>query len=179
MNSHQEQHCSDRRRTPEVLAVQGTGERELVSGPRDEGNNSIPSGPTPHLMINLSQQRRDLLKRYGLALALSTLALFLRGVLPFGEGVAPYAFVAPCPEAWYGGRGPWWLRFAHPKALVLVRPPVHSFQVSSDHALASFSSVSRLSPLRRGSPTCRSRAACQRRTIPHSRAVLVRRVLGD
>ena len=32
----------------------------------------------------------DLLKRYGLALGLACLALFLRGVLPFPEGAAIY-----------------------------------------------------------------------------------------
>ena len=89
MNDHHEQHCSHTRRTPEVLAVQGTGERELASGPQDERKN-IPPGPVPDLSINLPQNRRDLLKRYGLALVLAGLALFLRGVLPYPEGTSIY-----------------------------------------------------------------------------------------
>jgi PAS domain S-box-containing protein len=139
VNDHHEQHCSDTRRTPEVLAVQGTGEREFASGPQHEGSNSIPSEPTPRFSINLSQQRRDPLRRYGLALALSSLALFLRGVLPFGEGVAPYqlSLAAVVLSAWYGGRGPGWLAslISVTGVWYLFVPPVHSFQVSSDHAL--------------------------------------------
>ncbi|MGZ9014791.1 MAG: PAS domain-containing protein, partial [Burkholderiales bacterium] len=89
--------------------------------------------------MNLPQQRRDLLKRYGLALALPSLALFLRGVLPFGEGVAPYqlSIVAVVLSAWYGGRRPGWLAslISVTGVWYLFVPPVYSFRVSSDHAL--------------------------------------------
>ena len=40
------------------------------------------------LAMNLLRKSRDLLKRYGLAVALAGLALSLRGVLPFPEGTA-------------------------------------------------------------------------------------------
>jgi PAS domain S-box-containing protein len=139
VNDHHGQHPSDTRRTKEVLGVQGTGEREFASARQHEENKSIPSGPTPGFTSNLSQQRRDLLKRYGLALALSSLALFLRGVLPYGEGVAPYqlSIVAVVLSAWYGGRGPGWFAslISVTGVWYLFVPPVYSFRVSSDHAL--------------------------------------------
>ena len=88
--------------------------------------------------MNLPQQRRDLFKRYGLALVLAGLALFLRGVLPFREGIAPYqiAIVAVILSAWYGGRGPGWLAslICVAGAWYLFVPPVYSF-TAPDHAL--------------------------------------------
>src|SRR4029453_5497274 len=80
-----------------------------------------------------------LLKRYGLALALAGLALFLRGVLPLKEGTAIYQLpiAAVVLSAWYGGRGPG--LFA---SLICVTgssywfvPPVNSFATSPDHVL--------------------------------------------
>ena len=138
MNDHLEQHGSPTRRTPEVLAEQATGEREFAGGPQNERNN-VPHGPTPGLTISLRADRRDLLKRYGLALILAGLALFVRGVLPFQEGTSIYqlSLAAVILSAWYGGRGPGW--FA---SLICVTgvwymfvPPAYSLRVSSDHAL--------------------------------------------
>ena len=50
----------------------------------------------------------DLLKGYGVAVALAGLALTLRGVLPHPEGVGTYQLplAAVVLSAWYGGRGP-------------------------------------------------------------------------
>jgi C4-dicarboxylate-specific signal transduction histidine kinase len=88
---------------------------------------------------DLARKRRDLLQRYGLALALAGLALFLRGVLPFREGTAIYQLplAAVVLSAWYGGRGPGLLA-----SLICITgasywfvPPVKSFATSADHAL--------------------------------------------
>ena len=58
--------------------------------------------------MNLPPKTQDLLKRYGLALALAGLALFLRGALPFPQGAGIYQLLlaAVVLSAWYGGRGP-------------------------------------------------------------------------
>ena len=50
--------------------------------PQDEVEN-ISSWTGAGLAMNLLRESRDLLKRYGVALALAGLALLLRGVLPF------------------------------------------------------------------------------------------------
>jgi PAS domain S-box-containing protein len=85
------------------------------------------------------QQTRDLLKRYGVALGLAGLALFLRGVLPFREGTAIYQLplVAVLLSAWYGGRGPGLLAsvICITGVLYWFVPPVKSFEISPDHAL--------------------------------------------
>jgi PAS domain S-box-containing protein len=79
------------------------------------------------------------LARYGLALALSGLALLIRGVLPIPEGAAIYQLplAAVVLSAWYGGRGPGW--FA---SLICIMgssywfvPPVNSFETSPEHVL--------------------------------------------
>jgi PAS domain S-box-containing protein len=88
----------------------------------------------------LPRSRRDLLKCYGLALALALLALSLRGLLPLKEGTAIYQLplAAVVLSAWYGGRGPG--LFA---SLICITgnwywfvPPVNSFAISPDHMLA-------------------------------------------
>ena len=88
---------------------------------------------------DLARKSRDLLKRYGLALALAGLALFLRGVLPFREGTSVYQLplAAIVLGAWYGGRGPGLLA-----SLICITavgywfvPPVNSFAIALDHVL--------------------------------------------
>jgi PAS domain S-box-containing protein len=95
--------------------------------------------PGAHGAGDLARKRRDLLKRYGVALGLAALALFLRGVLPFREGTAIYQLplVAVLLSAWYGGRGPGLLASAICITGVLYWfvPPVKSFEISADHAL--------------------------------------------
>ena len=82
---------------------------------------------------------RDLLMRYGVALGLAGLALFLRGVLPFREGTAIYQLplVAVLLSAWYGGRGPGLLASAICITGVWYWfiPPARSFEISPDHVL--------------------------------------------
>ncbi|MGZ9058958.1 MAG: DUF4118 domain-containing protein [Burkholderiaceae bacterium] len=89
--------------------------------------------------MNLPQNRRDLLKRYGLALVLAGLALSLRGVLPFKEGTSIYQLplAAVILSAWYGGRGPGWLAsfLCVTGVWYMFVPPAYSFRVSSDHVL--------------------------------------------
>jgi PAS domain S-box-containing protein len=95
--------------------------------------------PGAHGAGDLARKRRDLLKRYGVALGLAGLALFLRGVLPFREGTAIYQLplVAVLLSAWYGGRGPGLLA-----SVICITgvsywfvPPVKSFETSPDHLL--------------------------------------------
>ena len=107
--------------------------------PQDEVEN-ISSWTGAGLAMNLLRKRRDLLKRYGLALALAGLALFLRGVLPFPEGTSVYQLplAAIVLSAWYGGRGPG--LFASLICITGVGywfvPPVNSFAIAPDHVLA-------------------------------------------
>src|SRR4029453_9038258 len=80
-----------------------------------------------------------LLKRYGLALALASLALFLRGQLPLREGTAIYQLpiAAVVLSAWYGGRGPGWFAslICATGILFWFIPPADSFELSSDYVL--------------------------------------------
>ena len=57
---------------------------------------------------NLARKSRELLQRYGLALALSGLALGIRGALPVPVGTTIYQLpiVAVVLSGWLGGRGP-------------------------------------------------------------------------
>ena len=57
---------------------------------------------------DMPRKTRDLLKRYGFALALAGLALLLRSLLPLREGTSIYQLplAAVVLSAWYGGRGP-------------------------------------------------------------------------
>jgi PAS domain S-box-containing protein len=85
------------------------------------------------------QQRRDLLKRYCVALVLAPLALFVRGELPFEEGTSIYQLplAAVVLTAWYGGRGPGLLAslICMVGASYLFVPPVNSFSTSPQHVL--------------------------------------------
>ena len=58
--------------------------------------------------MNLSGRQRDLLKRYGLAMALAALALGIRGALPVPTGTTIYQLplAAVVLAGWFGGRGP-------------------------------------------------------------------------
>ena len=81
---------------------------------------------------------RYLLERYGLALALASLAVILRSVLPFPEGAGIYQLplAAVVVAAWYGGRGPGWLASAiSVVGAMYLLPPEGSFAVHQEHAL--------------------------------------------
>ena len=92
----------------------------------------------------------DVLKRYGLALGLACLALFLRDVLPIPEGTAIYLLpvAAVVLSGWYGGRGPGLLA-----SLICISgvgyhfvPPVDAFEIASEYTL-SYSIFVALCPL--------------------------------
>jgi PAS domain S-box-containing protein len=85
---------------------------------------------------------RNAFARYGVALALAALALFLRRALPLQEGTAIYQLpiVAVILSAWYGGRGPGVLASLLCAAGVLywLIPPVDSFVLTPEFELAFF-----------------------------------------
>ena len=89
--------------------------------------------------MHLPARMRDVLKRYGLALALASLALLIRAALPVPEGTTIYQLplVAVVLSAWFGGRGPGLFASLICAATILYRfiPPADSFELSSDYAL--------------------------------------------
>jgi K+-sensing histidine kinase KdpD len=89
--------------------------------------------------MHLPARMRDVLKRYGLALALASLTLFLRSQLPLREGTAVYQLpiAAVVLSAWYGGRGPGLFASLMCAAGLLywIIPPSDSFELPSDYAL--------------------------------------------
>ena len=105
----------------------------------DPRHRERSSPASARFATNLSPQIRDMLKRYGLALALSSAALILRGVLALPEATAiyPLPLAAVVLSAWYGGRGPGVFASAICAAgtLYWFIPPVGSWQVSPDHVL--------------------------------------------
>jgi PAS domain S-box-containing protein len=119
--------------------AQGRHAREGASDPSAGQDREHSSWIGAGLAMKLPPEVRDLLKRYGLAMALAGLALLIRGVLPFKEGTAIYQLpiAAVVLSAWYGGRGPG--LFA---SLICITgssywfvPPVNSFATSPDHML--------------------------------------------
>jgi C4-dicarboxylate-specific signal transduction histidine kinase len=89
--------------------------------------------------MHLPARMRDVLKRYGLALALASLTLFLRGQLPLREGTAIYQLpiAAVVLSAWYGGRGPGLFTslICATGTLYWIIPPSGSFELPSDYVL--------------------------------------------
>jgi len=94
------------------------------------------------LAMNLPAEMRDVLRRYGLALVLAGLALFLNAVLPFPEGAGIYQLpiAAVVLSAWYGGRGPGVFAslVCATGVLYWFVPPLNSFEVLPHHAPAYF-----------------------------------------
>jgi signal transduction histidine kinase len=90
-------------------------------------------------MKDLLLKRRDPLKRYGLALVTTALALLIRDALPAPEGTTIYQLplAALVVSAWYGGRGPGLVALVTSVAVLEYKfiPPVDSFQISGDYAL--------------------------------------------
>ncbi|HSS70397.1 MAG TPA: PAS domain-containing protein, partial [Casimicrobiaceae bacterium] len=86
-----------------------------------------------------------MLKRYGLALVLASVALFIRGVLPVPEGTTIYQLplAAVVLSAWYGGRGPGLFASLICATTILYRfiPPADTFELSSDYALGFFTFI--------------------------------------
>jgi signal transduction histidine kinase len=90
-------------------------------------------------MKDLMRQRRDLLKRYGMALACAALALLVRGALPVPQGTTIYQLplAAVVVSGWYGGRGPGLFALLTSAAGILYWfiPPVNSFDLPADYVL--------------------------------------------
>ena len=88
--------------------AQGRHAREGISDPSPRRDREHSPWTGAGLAMHLPTRMRDVLKRYGLALALASLALFLRSQLPLPEGTAVYQLpiAAVVLSAWYGGRGP-------------------------------------------------------------------------
>src|SRR6266404_813776 len=91
-------------------------------------------------MKALLRNRRDLLKRYGLALGSAALALLIRGSLPIRPGLGIYqlALAAVVVSAWYGGRGPGLFALVISVAGVLYWfiPPADSFALPTEYVLS-------------------------------------------
>src|SRR5215471_11971406 len=70
-------------------------------------HRETPIPPSASASVSVSPKTRDLLKRYGLALALASVALYVRDILPFPEGTSIYQLplTAIVLSGWYGGRG--------------------------------------------------------------------------
>src|SRR5215470_4488741 len=109
--------------------------------PQLDRETPIPAASTS-ASVSVSAKTRDLLKRYGLALALAGLALYLRAVLPVPEGTSIYQLpiAAVVLSGWYGGRGPGLVASLVCAIGVLYRfiPPVDSFELPSDYTLSFF-----------------------------------------
>ena len=113
--------------------------RTCLGDERPEAGIFVDHASVVHDAGDLTRKSREMLKRYGFALALPGLALFLRSVLPFPEGTAIYELplAAVVLSAWYGGRGPALLA-----SLICITgvgygfvPPVNSFAIAPDHVL--------------------------------------------
>src|SRR5688572_9201658 len=120
--------------------AKGQHARDGISDPsagRDGKSSSwIPAG----LAMNLPARMPDVLKRYGLALALAGLALLIRGALPVPIGTTIYQLplAAVVLSGWFGGRGPGLFAslICTVGALYWFIPPVHSFEILPGYRLA-------------------------------------------
>ena len=122
--------------------AKGQHAREGISDPSAGRDGKSSSWTGAGLAMNLPGRMPDVLKRYGLALVLAGLALLIRGSLPFLHGTAIYQLpiAAVVLSAWYGGRGPglFALLICATGILYWFIPPVNSFEMSPDYALAFF-----------------------------------------
>ena len=122
--------------------AQGRHAREGISDPSPRRDREHSAWTGAGLAMHLPARMRDVLKRYGLALALASLALLIRDALPVPEGTAIYQLpiAAVVLSAWYGGRGPGLFASLICATGILYRfiPPVHSFEMSPDYALGFF-----------------------------------------
>ena len=111
--------------------------RSYAAATGDTGHASPIGGG---LRRNLPRQTRDVLERYGLAAALSGLALLIRVNLPIAHGTAIYQLplAAVVLSGWFGGRGPGLLASLVCATAVFyyLVPPVHTWEISPDHELS-------------------------------------------
>ena len=122
--------------------AKGQHPREGISDPPAGRDGKWSSWTGAGLAMNLPGTMPDVVKRYGFALVLASLALFVRNSLPVLHGTAIYQLpiAAVVLSAWYGGRGPglFALLISATGILYFFIPPVHSFEMSPDYALAFF-----------------------------------------
>ena len=122
--------------------AQGPHAREGISDPSPRRDREHSAWTGADLAMHLPARMRDVLKRYGLALALASLALFLRSQLPLREGTAVYQLpiAAVVLSAWYGGRGPGLFASLICATVILYRfvPPSDTFELPPDYALGFF-----------------------------------------
>ena len=108
--------------------------------------HSSSSGAAEHsswkgvdLATNPPRKKRDVLKRYGVAFVLATLALLIRSVLPVPTGTTIYQLplAAVVLSGWFGGRGPGLLAslICVVGVLYWFIPPLYSFHISPDFQL--------------------------------------------
>ena len=104
------QHRADRTKAEQTLCESEQRFRTIVH----HASDPLLMHPAARNPMDLPRTRRDLLKRYGVAVGLPLLALVVRAVLPFPEGAGIYQLplAAVVLSAWYGGRGPGWLASA-------------------------------------------------------------------
>ena len=114
-------------------------ERTRLEDERPEAGIVVDHASVVHDAGHVARKSRDLLKRYGLALALSGLALGIRAALPVPVGTTIYQLpiVAVVLSGWLGGRGPG--LFA---SIICVTgvwywfiPPVNTFDVAAGYQL--------------------------------------------
>ena len=90
-------------------------------------------------MNDLQRQRRDLLKRYGLAVGSAFLALLIRRAMPVpvGNSIYQLPLAAIVVSAWYGGRGPGIVSSLVGTAGIVywLIPPADSFEVPANYVL--------------------------------------------
>jgi PAS domain S-box-containing protein len=119
--------------------AQGPYAREGISDPSPRRDREQSAWTGAGLAMRLPARMRDVLKRYGVALALASLALAIRAALPVPEGTTIYQLpiVAVVLSAWFGGRGPGLFASLICAVTILYRfiPPADSFELSSDYAL--------------------------------------------
>ena len=122
--------------------AQGPHAREGISDPSPRRDREHSAWTGAGLAMHLPARMRDVLKRYGLALALASLALLIRHALPVPEGTTIYQLplAAVVLSAWYGGRGPGLFASLICATAILYRfvPPANSFEMSPDYALGFF-----------------------------------------
>jgi PAS domain S-box-containing protein len=135
------------RRASSMLAstsppAQGRHAREGISDPSPRRDREHSAWAGAGLATHLSARMRDWLKRYGLALALASLALLIREALPVPEGTTIYQLplAAVVMSAWFGGRGPGLFASLICATVILYRfvPPADTFELPPDYALGFF-----------------------------------------
>ena len=122
--------------------AQGPHAQEEISDPSPTRDREHSAWTGAGLAMHPPARMRDVLKRYGLASALASLALIIRHALPVPEGTAVYQLpiAAVVLSAWFGGRGPGLFASLICATVILYRfvPPTNTFELPPDYALGFF-----------------------------------------